>query len=194
MKIIIQELFIKKQFTRLWLDGNHLTSFGASILASALNFNTSLERLYLYGNSISDIGIKYLSKTLSNSNKTLKILGLQQNQITDLGIEHLSQMIQLNKTLTSLSLDFNLITDKGIKILTNALINSNSSLQFISFSNNKFITDVSQDYFINLIQLSKSINEISLHHCSLSKLTKEKIKKIAKLKKNFSIYLNNWNE
>jgi Ran GTPase-activating protein (RanGAP) involved in mRNA processing and transport len=194
LKIIIQEIFIKKQFTRLWLDGNHLTPIGASILSSALINNNTLERLYLSGNSISDIGIKYLSKALSNSNKTLKILGLQQNQITDLGIEHLSQMIEKNTTLISLSLDFNLFTDKGVKILINSLINSKSSIQFIGLSNNKFITDVSCDYLINLIQFNPTINEICLYHCSLSKSTKEKIRKISRLKKNFSIYLNNWNE
>ncbi len=194
LKIIIQEIFIKKQFTRLWLDGNYLTPIGASILSSALSYNHTLERLYLSANLISDIGVKYLSKALSNSNKTLKVLGLQQNHITDLGIEHLAHMIEKNTTLLSLSLDFNLFTDKGMKILTNSLIHSNSSIQYLGLSNNQFITDASFDYLQNLIQFNRTINEISLYHCSLTKSTKDKIKKISRSKKHFEIYLTNWNE
>jgi len=194
MKIVVQQVFLNRQCTRLWLDGNRITSVGASILASALNSNNTLERLYLYGNSISDIGVKYLSRALSNNNKTLQILGLQLNQITDLGIEHLSQMIQINKTLTGLWLENNHITDKGIRILSNALKNLNSFLQYIDLSKNRLITDLSVDYIIDIIKFNKSINEISLYDCSLSEIGKEKIKKAAKSKKNFSIYLNSWNE
>ena len=194
MKIIVEEILMKKQIKRLWLNENQFTHIGASILSSALNLNHHLERLYLYGNSISDIGLKYISKSLSNSNKTLKILDLQKNEITDLGIQYLSSMIYHNKTLTSLSLDSNLFTDKSIKALSNSLINSNSSIEYLGLSNNLFLTDLSFEYLSNLIKLSKSINEITLYHCSFSKLIKEKLKKLSKEKKHFSIYLNNWNE
>jgi Ran GTPase-activating protein (RanGAP) involved in mRNA processing and transport len=109
-------------------------------------------------------------------------------------MEHLAQMIEKNTTITSLALDFNLFTDKGIKILTNSLIHSKSPLEYLGLANNKFITDVSLDYFQNLLQLNQTINEISLYHCSLTKSTKEKMKKISKSRINFEIYLNNWNE
>ena len=194
MKVIVEQILVEKQITRLWLDSNQFTPLGASILATALSFNIYLERLYLNDNFISDIGLKYLSKALSNSNKTLKILDLQKNQITDLGIEHLSEIIRKNSTLKSLSLDWNLFTDKSMKILSNAFSNCNSSIEYLGLSNNQFITDLSYDYLVHLIQMNKSINEISLHHCQLSKSFKEKIRKICKDKKNLSIFLNNWNE
>jgi Ran GTPase-activating protein (RanGAP) involved in mRNA processing and transport len=181
MKIIVEKCLINKQCKRLWLSGNKITSIGASILASALNYNTSLERLYLHGNSISDIGVKYISKTLSFNNKTLKILGLQQNHITDLGAEHLAQMMKVNKTLTGLWLDNNQISDKGIKLISNALHNPYSAIEYI-------------DYIIDIIKFNKSITEISLYDCTLSKTAKDKLKKASKLKKNFIIYLNSWNE
>lgn len=194
MKIIVEEILVKKSIKRLWLNENQFTHIGASILSSALAFNHHLERLYLYGNSIADIGVKYLSKSLLNSNKTLKILDLQKNGITDLGIQYLCSMIHHNKTLTSLSLDWNLFTDKSMKVLSNSLINSNSSIEYLGLSNNQFLTDLSFDHLANLIKLSKTINEMTLYHCSFSKSIKEKLKKLSKEKKNFSIYLNNWNE
>jgi Ran GTPase-activating protein (RanGAP) involved in mRNA processing and transport len=194
MKIIVKEVLFNKQCTRLWLDGNRLTSIGASVLSSALNNNNTLERLYLYGNSISDIGLKYLCKTLSMHNKTLKILGLQQNQITDLGAEHLSQMLKLNKSLTALWLDQNDISDKGVKFLSNALQYSNSSLQYIDLSRSRLITDVSVGYIEDIIKFNKTITEISLYDCNLSRTAKDKLKIAIKSRKTVSIYLNSWNE
>jgi len=103
-------------------------------------------------------------------------------------------MILLNKTLNAIWLDNNFISDKGIQLLSNSLINSNSSIEYIGLSNNKLINDLSFDYFINIIKFNKSINEISLYDCNLSILTKDKIKNASKLRTNFIIYLNTWNE
>jgi Ran GTPase-activating protein (RanGAP) involved in mRNA processing and transport len=185
---------VNKQCQRLWLNGNRITAIGASILASALHENNTLERLYLADNKIADRGIKYLSKVLSTNNNTLKILALQQNGITDLGVEFLCQMIQTNKTLISIWLDNNNISDKGVKLISNALQFHNSTLQFIDLSKNISITDVSLDYIIDIIKHNRSLTELSIYDCNLSRSAKDKLRKAAKLKKTFSISLNTWNE
>ncbi|CAF0983775.1 unnamed protein product [Rotaria sordida] len=68
MEIIAKEVVIKKRCIQLWLGSNSITSDGALILADVLKNNHILEKLDLHNNRISDDGVRFLVKTLSDRN------------------------------------------------------------------------------------------------------------------------------
>jgi Ran GTPase-activating protein (RanGAP) involved in mRNA processing and transport len=96
MKIVVKEAIINKQCKELCLRKNKITSIGALIIAEALNNNTTLEELYLFGNHLCDKGVQYLTKILSFDNYKVDILGVQSSDITDEGAAYLSDMLKYN--------------------------------------------------------------------------------------------------
>jgi hypothetical protein len=148
MKIIIEKAIINKKCSELHLQNNKITSNGALIIASGLQNNITLQKLWLDSNNISDIGVHSLTKILSENNSSLKMLGLNSNNITDEGARHLAEMLKINKTLTFLRLTQNSITDQGVQYLANA---HNNILESIDLSSNTFITDLSIDYLVQMI-------------------------------------------
>ncbi|CAF2079055.1 unnamed protein product [Rotaria magnacalcarata] len=191
---IIQEAIIKKRCSKLWLPGNKITLFGAANLSIALLHNTTLERLYLYGNRLTDKGVKYLAKALSMNNSALKVLNLQEIGVTDIGVEYLSEMLQKNTKLTILCLSKNDISDIGLRIFANCLKRYNNTLQCLDLSENKRITDMSLDVIQEMIEHKRSLNELSIYDCNLSRMGKERLKKCIRAKKNINIFINNWAE
>ncbi|CAF3348691.1 unnamed protein product [Rotaria socialis] len=191
---IIQEVIIKKRCSKLWLPGNKITLFGAANLAVALLHNTTLEKLYLYGNRLADKGVKPLAKALAMNNSALKVLNLQEIGITDIGVEYLSEMLQKNTQLTVLCLSKNDISDIGLRIFANCLKRYNNTLQCLDLSKNKRITDISSDVIQEMIEHKRSLNELSIYDCSLSRTGKEKLKKFIRTKKNINVFINNWDE
>jgi Ran GTPase-activating protein (RanGAP) involved in mRNA processing and transport len=72
MKIVVTQVVRKKQCKKLSLKQNKITSVGASMIAEALNNNTSLEELHLSLNRISDEGICFITNTLTLNKCCLK--------------------------------------------------------------------------------------------------------------------------
>lgn len=194
IEIIAQEVLVKKQCTRLWMQGNKLTYVGISILAAALANNTTLERLYIYGNRVLDKGAKALSKILAFNNKGLKILNLQETGITDIGVEQLSEMLKTNTTLTVLNLSKNDISDVGVRLLCNVLKKQNNTLQCLDLSKNKKISDLSVEVLIEMTEYNRALNEVSIYDCNLTRTAKEKLRKGNKKKKNMNFFITNWDE
>ena len=62
MEIVVQEAIINKQCKELRLEENKITSASVSIIAKALNNNTTLKVLYLGNNTLCDTGIQPLTK------------------------------------------------------------------------------------------------------------------------------------
>ena len=194
MDNIVQQAIIGKECTRLSLGGNKITSIGAVSLAAALSTNTTLVRLYLSNNRLSDKGVKLLAKALATSNQTLKILNLQENDISDTGAEYVAEMLKTNTTLIGLWLDKNEIGNVGARILSDALTNHNTTLEYLGLSKNQRITDACVDDLEKMLQNNPSMNELSIHECSLSRTSKERLRKLIRTKENFSIRTNSWDE
>jgi Ran GTPase-activating protein (RanGAP) involved in mRNA processing and transport len=194
MNSIIQQVIINKQCTKLWLPGNTITSAGASILASGLSNTNRLERLYLSGNCLSDKGVKFLADELVNNKQTLKILNLQDNAITDLGVEYLSDMLTKNTALISLSLDKNRISDVGVRLMACTLEKYNNTLEHLDLSANNGITDMIVPILYQMIKCNRSLNELSIHSCNLSRKGKEQLRKATAIKQNLNVYVNSWTE
>lgn len=119
MKIVVKYAMIKNRCKRIRLRDNNITFQGALILAEGLNYNLTLESLDLRNNSISDLGVQYLSSAIIHSN--LKTLNLESNGITYDGAQYLANMLKNNRTLTELYLSKNHLGDRGIELIANAL-------------------------------------------------------------------------
>ncbi|CAF0862927.1 unnamed protein product [Adineta steineri] len=188
IKIVVTQAIIKKKCTQLKLGQNRITSTGASYLADALRQNNTLEVLSLWNNNLNDIGIRYLTDMLK-INKSLKKLDLSGNHITNIGAMHLTNMLKINRILTHLSLSRTKIDDKGIQPLANDIQNNNKTLQVLSLSGNKLLTDLSVNALSNMIKGNQSLTKLWIDDCELSKKNQAELRKAEKSKKNFKLYM-----
>jgi len=159
MNIVVKEGMIKKRCDQLWLEKNKITSVGVSIIANALNNNTSLSWLSLSSNHVLDAGVRVLAKTLAFKGSTLNTLRLHSTGITDQGAKYLADMLKTNKTLIELGLSGNEIGDRGIQFLADALTYHNNTFKWLHLSKNKLVTDSSVHC---LVQTSKQNRKLQV--------------------------------
>ena len=188
MEMLIEEALIGKQCIGLYLGSNSLTAIGISMLADALRFNQTLDRLWLYDNQIGDHGTYFLCQTFSIYNRHLTKLDLGKNGISDEGIQHICQMLQLNKTLTRLYLTQNEITDRGVHFLTQTIQQSNSTIQILHLSQNQLITDASIESILSMIEHNQSLEDLRITDCHLSQQGRQRLHLFDKQKNNFKIW------
>lgn len=169
ISFIIQHAIVKKQCSILRLDHNHLTYKATTILAPALEKNQTLIGLNLSSNQISDKGIVPFVRLLSLNYFKLQKLHLGANQISNEGALLLANILQTNQTLTVLWLDSNRIGNEGVHYLSNALIRHNRTLQDLSLKNNRFITPISCRFLLDLIRNNRTLIELDISQCSLTK-------------------------
>jgi Ran GTPase-activating protein (RanGAP) involved in mRNA processing and transport len=187
MKMIVQQGIINKRCTELWLYNTQITSQGALILSNGLYNNKTLIRLYLNDNCIHDQGVHSLSRILSINNSTLKELHLARNGITNKGAQYIAEMLNTNRTLITLNLYGNQIADYGIKYLTHVLTYYNTTLEYLYLSGNNFMTDLSIDYFIGMLQQNRSLKKLHLFNCNLSDKGKTKLREVIQTKTYFTL-------
>ena len=177
MEIVISQAINQQHCIHLRLTHNQFTFIGASILADALTHNSTLERLSLWKNQIGDKGVQSLSDALSCNRNALKKLDLSENEITNHGAEYLAQMLRTNTVLTHLSLSHNKITDHGLQFLTDALRNRNKTLQTLSLTQNKLLTDTSVTYLIEMFKTNRSLKKLWINDCNLSKAGRDELRR-----------------
>jgi Ran GTPase-activating protein (RanGAP) involved in mRNA processing and transport len=177
IRIVINRAINNQQCTNLKLVDCQITPTGAKILADVLFNNKTLIRLSLSNNQLGDKGVQSLSNALSANDNSLKKLDLSQNDITDEGVDYLAQMLKTNTILTHLSLSNNRITDQGVQLLNDALQNRNKTLQVLSLTQNKLLTDACLHFIINIFQHNQSLKKLSINDCNLSKKGKDRLKR-----------------
>ncbi len=188
ISMIIKHIIINKQCTDLCLCGNKLTSQGITILSLKLSKNSILQTLNLSYNRITDPGVYSLSQALLPINySSLKKLYLNKNGISNDGIQYLSDMLKTNQTLTELWLSSNEIGNEGVKQLADVLIYYNRTLEVLVLSFNIFITDLSIDYLLQMFELNQILKKLSIDDCNLSARGRLKLREEASKKINFQI-------
>ncbi|CAF3383837.1 unnamed protein product [Rotaria sp. Silwood2] len=187
--IVINTTLFNKQCQSLILWNNCLTSYSISKLFSSLSINTTLKKLSISKNHLSDIAIKSLSESLLFKNSTLKELVLSSNEITDEGLIYLSDMLKINETLIVLGLQDNKITDKAIQYLSQVIQFNNKTMEEISLYSNKLITDISIDYIFNMITNNQSLKTFWIWDCQLSEQGKCKLQQSIQSKIDFDLRL-----
>ncbi|CAF1415578.1 unnamed protein product [Adineta ricciae] len=186
MEFVVKEAIMKKNCSGLNLASNNITASGIDILAQRLDNDYPLKTLILYGNPIGDEGLSFLVNTLTN-NTIIKTLELGGIGITDVGVKHVVQIISGNKSLINLWLCKNQITDVGIRMLADAISNRNTTLRFLSVSENMLLTDGSIDSFIQMIMYSQSLAYLFASHCNFSATGKERLMKAHQSFPNFKL-------
>ncbi|CAF5148770.1 unnamed protein product, partial [Rotaria sp. Silwood1] len=88
-------------------------------------------------NSLSEIGIQYLSTKLSLNNSALKWLDLESTDLNDNCAAYLAIMLKTNKSITGLWLSNNRIGYHGVEMLALALTYYNTTLKHLDLENNQ---------------------------------------------------------
>ena len=118
----ITQCLLNNQLKRLYLWDTKLTSNLLSSLTAAVSINTSLERLELESEEITEDDVGRISKLLT-VNKTLYLINCG---ISDSGVQSLSSSLLHNDTLTELYLRWNQFTSAGIQYLFHLLTTNNT--------------------------------------------------------------------
>ncbi|CAF0749647.1 unnamed protein product [Adineta steineri] len=191
MKIVVKEAIIKKQCTKLNLSDNSITSRGAFVLASGLKNNLTLQVLNLCATRIGDSGVQYIAKALSINNNVIKVLSINNSGLTDKSVEDLAALLKTNKTLIYLNLAGNEFGDEGIAILANALQNHNNTLEYLNLSYNKWMTELSVEFLIIMINYTQALKVLLVWFRDLSEKNENRLKKAAQANKKARVTVNN---
>lgn len=145
--MIMKKIIKKRKATSLTLTSNKITADGIRILVNSLKKNKNFTHLILSSNPIGDEGIKYLIELIEN-----------------------------NRNLYHLSLSDTNITDHGIELLTNLLRLNSTSLRCLDLRSNQLITDLSIDFFLEIVENNQILSACRLDNCGLSQQGKEKLR------------------
>ena len=174
------------------LFGNDITDEGVKHLAEALtNNNCEVNSLNLADNNITDKGVKHLAEALTNNNCKLNHLDLADKNITDEGVKHLAEALKNdNCKLNRLNFANNNITDKGVKHLAEALTNNNCKLNSLNLADNN-ITDEGVKHLAEALKNNNcKLNSLNLAD---NNITDEGVKHLAEALKNNNCKLNSLN-
>ena len=167
--VVVEEVMVKKQCTELELRDDRLTSEGISFIAEALRCNFTLIKLDLRANNLSDESIALLMDVLSVEKTNLQWLNLSDNQISVTGASFVAEILETNDQLTHLWLETNRINDRGVEAIATALEKSNQTLKQLFLSGNEDVTDASVPALIRMIKANRSLTQLELIDCGLSK-------------------------
>lgn len=186
--LILNKIIIEKSCTSLDLYGNRLTFKSMMILGSKSYRNDSLQKLDLSFNRLIDNGTKILCQLiLSNRFTQLKIVKLNKNGISNSGAKYLSEILKANKTIEELWLSDNEISNQGLECFVNALTTVNQTLKILILSYNVFITNRCSDNLVELLKKNNTLQNLSIHRCSITTPVQIELERIAKHKRNFHL-------
>ena len=137
---------------------------GAKVIAEAILVNTTLQKLDISHNNLSDDGVINISECLK-SNRT-QDLDLSVNRITNRGAIRIAEAICVNTTLQRLSISHNNISDDGVIVISDSL-KKNNSLKECYLSSNR-ITDKGAEKIAEAIQINTALQKLDVSHNSIS--------------------------
>jgi Ran GTPase-activating protein (RanGAP) involved in mRNA processing and transport len=146
---------------KISLPDNNISDEGVRRLAGSLKVNNTLRCIDLSGNLISKVGAKFLAEALM-VNKLLEDMNLRTNSIGAKGVLSLATALKVNKTLKSIDLSGNQISKVGVKFLAEALM-VNTSLMAIKL-NGYNINDEGAQWLADSFRMNQSL--CSIHLCS----------------------------
>jgi hypothetical protein len=174
---------------------NGLTSNSGYYLGELLYLNKTLEKLFLGGNNIIELGLHSMLNILSNNNRTLKTLDLSNNKLLHTDLSFISNLVSKNIELSTLNISMNSFESDSLSMLSEALkynkylkvlimnqvnLNEDSSPYFLQHLNetnlselyleNNHLNEIGGILFSNIIKHNKSISMLSLKKCELNEM------------------------
>lgn len=144
---------------------NDITVDHCRIIGYALQSNTCLRELRLFGNKIGDVGVIYISNALLE-HQNLTMLSLGRNEITNEGAISIAQGLASNISLLSLHLDRNMIGNIGAISICKSL-ETNHVLERLYLGYNK-INDIGATSIGTSIMKNSTIRIIGLFGNNIS--------------------------
>lgn len=141
------------------ISNNALGNIGLKFLSKVIRNSNYIKWINLSENKISNEGIDYLLEAM-NCNKSLTWLDLSENQIGDEGLEGISETLCDNKTLKHLELGCNSFCDHGI-LKFSCMIKINNTLEWVDLSGNK-ITLVGVKALFQALSFNVVLNYMNL--------------------------------
>ena len=132
---ISEYLKVNSSLCKLNLSKNNITDDGAKLLAEAIQVNTILQELNICKNEITDEGAKMFAEAIG-INTTLQNLNMSQNKITDKGAKRLAEAIVINKTLQELNISKNWMSKEGIMRIVEACTKNRTLHKLVCTHNN----------------------------------------------------------
>ena len=121
--------------TGLWLKRNPIGELGARHIAQMLSHNRNIRTLDLVNTQIGYEGLKAILEVLINYNRTVERLYLGGNQIDARGALLLAALLRVNPAIKALLLNVNHIGDAGAEILADGLRDNKTLLELGIASN-----------------------------------------------------------
>ena len=134
------------------------------MVTKAIQVNTTIQKLYMSFNSISDNGVVAISDSLK-INVSLQELNLRYNNVTTEGAKKIAEAIQVTKTLQKLNLYDN-ISDDGAAAISDSL-KINVSLQELNLAVNNITTEGAKK-IAEAIQVTKTLQKLNLYNNNIS--------------------------
>ena len=188
---IAEAIQVNTTLQKLNISNNSISDDGAAAIIYSLQFNNSLQELKMSRNKITSEGVKKISEVIQ-VNTTLKHLDLSINKIVDDGADFISDGLKSNISLQELNISHNYITNKGIKKITEA-IQINSTLQNINISKNQ-LSPEGLLYFMEAVNNNCTLQVVNITHNNVTWSGFTSIKQcIENLQHPIQIYAS-WNE
>jgi Ran GTPase-activating protein (RanGAP) involved in mRNA processing and transport len=158
---LCQGLQYNSTMERLYLINTEIGVDGAHIVASMLkDTKCGIRELYLCENNLGDEGVAVLTKGICE-NQTLRMLDLRSNFLSCEGAMSLQGLLVNNKVLMGLNLGNNNLRDAGVSALSRGLQHSSCRLQKLDLSENS-ITSTGANGLANMLYYNRSLRELNL--------------------------------
>ena len=147
-----------------------------AIIAEAIQANTTLQRINISSNSISDYGAAAISNSIK-FNISLQELNISHNNITNDGIKALTKAIKINSAIQNIDISKNHISIEGVLCFMEEVKN-NCTLQVVNITHNNItrsgFTSIKQciENLQRPIQIYASWNEIVTRNGELQVISK----------------------
>ncbi|CAF2122397.1 unnamed protein product, partial [Rotaria magnacalcarata] len=144
------------------LSNLKLTDLDMEIVAKELEINTSLTKLRLFMNQISDIGAQHLADALRTNTK-------MEPQIRKINVTpppiysnpQLTELITNNVNSTNVNFPSKNLTDQDMEIVANELLQVNQSLTLLQLQTNQ-IGDSGAQYLADALKVNKTLTYLHL--------------------------------
>ena len=167
-----------------------MTNDQMSIFCDCLMNNSTLTKLNLSSNKITDEGTKRLTEAIQ-VNRTLQSLNISHNALSEVALSSISDYLKFNSTLFKLNLSSNKISDKGAERLTEA-IKVNTTLQELNISKN-WISKEGVMRIAEACTINRTLHKLVCTHNNLSKSGLAVINEYIRKENAVQIFKASWN-
>ena len=165
---------------KLYMSGNYITDKAADEINAIIIHNTGLQEFDISENNLQAKGIMKIAKTLQNIS-TLKKLNISKNNITEEAADDIARVVNHNAQLQQLNMGFNRFASNGIARIAVALCKT-IDLRALQIENN----EICDKAVYSIAQAISCNTKLEIFNCSDNHFSMGYIIKIVKVLGNIS--------